>query len=392
MKAFCSPQTIRDNPVNALTLVLAKELIIRASVTPDDAGCQRLIGGRLEKIGFNVTHLPCEDVSNLWATHGSGTPVFTFLGHTDVVPPGPETDWISPPFEPEERDGYLYGRGAADMKGSVAAMVIALERFVATNPEHDGTISLLLTSDEEGIAVNGTKKVVEYLERNAISIDWCLVGEPCSDTTLGDVLKNGRRGSLSGVLTVTGIQGHTAYPALARNPLHQFGPALVELCAKVWDEGNAHYPPSSFQISNIHAGTGAENVIPASVEVSFNLRFSTEWSEQQLKDAIRELLDRHGLDYNLLWRPCSQPFLTQSGKLLDAVQDAVSETCGITPQLSTAGGTSDGRFIAPTGAEVVELGPVNATIHKVNECVRSEDLDRLAAVYENILCRLMKIT
>ena len=371
------------------TLTLTRELIARPSVTPDDAGCQRLIGDRLEKTGFNVTHLPFGDVSNLWATHGYGAPVFTFLGHTDVVPPGTEAGWVSPPFEPRERDGHLYGRGAADMKGSVAAMVIALERFVAANPEHNGAISLLLTSDEEGIAVNGTRKVVEYLERNGVSIDWCLVGEPCSDTTLGDVIKNGRRGSLSGVLTVSGIQGHTAYPALARNPVHLLGPALVELCERVWDEGNAHYPPTSFQISNVHAGTGTENVIPAAVEVSFNLRFSTEWSEQGLKDAIKASLDRHGLDYNLLWRPCSQPFLTRSGKLLDAVQDAVNETCGITPQLSTAGGTSDGRFIAPTGAEVVELGPVNATIHKVNECVRSDDLERLAQVYENILRRLL---
>ena len=375
-----------------MTLSLTRELIARQSVTPDDAGCQQLIGKRLEKSGFTITRLPCADVSNLWATHGEGAPVFTFLGHTDVVPPGPDADWDSPPFEPRERDGYLYGRGAADMKGSVAAMVTALERFVAANPEHDGTLSLLLTSDEEGIAVNGTKKVVEYLEKNDISIDWCLVGEPCSDNTLGDVIKNGRRGSLSGVLTVAGIQGHTAYPALAQNPVHLLGPALVELTQQVWDEGNAHYPPSSFQVSNIHAGTGAENVIPAAVEVSFNLRFSTEWTEQTLKQAVTQLLNRHDLDHDLLWRPCSQPFLTQSGELLNAIQDAVAEICGVTPQLSTAGGTSDGRFIAPTGAEVVELGPVNATIHKVNECVRSADLDTLSHVYENILTRLMTAT
>ncbi|MDE0511269.1 MAG: succinyl-diaminopimelate desuccinylase [Gammaproteobacteria bacterium] len=372
-----------------MTLALTRELIARPSVTPDDAGCQQLIGDRLKKSGFKVTHLPSEDVANLWATHGKGAPVFTFLGHTDVVPPGPDADWDSPPFAPEERDGYLYGRGAADMKGSVAAMVTALEHFVAANPEHDGTISLLLTSDEEGIAVNGTKKVVEYLERNDIGIDWCLVGEPCSDNTLGDVIKNGRRGSLSGVITVSGIQGHTAYPALAKNPVHLAGPALMELSRRVWDEGNAHYPPSSFQISNIHAGTGAENVIPASVEVSFNLRFSTEWTEQRLKDSVRDLLDSHELDYDLLWRPCSQPFLTQSGELLEAVQDAVAGVCGIMPEISTDGGTSDGRFIAPTGAEVVELGPVNATIHKVNERVRSADLDTLADLYENILSRLM---
>ena len=374
-----------------MTLALTRELMARPSVTPDDAGCQQLIGDRLKKIGFNVTHLPSEDVANLWATHGTGAPVFTFLGHTDVVPPGPEADWESPPFEPRERDGYLYGRGAADMKGSVAAMVIALERFIEANREHVGTVSLLLTSDEEGVAVNGTKKVVEYLEQEHIGIDWCLVGEPCSREKLGDAIRNGRRGSLSGVLTVSGIQGHTAYPALARNPVHLAGPALVELSRRVWDEGNAHYPPTSFQISNIHAGTGAENVIPASMEVSFNLRFSTEWTEQGLKDSIRDLLDSHELDYDLLWRPCSQPFLTQSGKLLETVQDALADMCGIRPEVSTDGGTSDGRFIAPTGAEVVELGPVNATIHKVNECVRSADLDTLADLYGNILSRLMII-
>ena len=372
-----------------MTLALTRELIARPSVTPDDAGCQQLIGDRLKQSGFNVTHLPCADVANLWATHGTGAPVFTFLGHTDVVPPGPEADWESPPFEPRERAGYLYGRGAADMKGSVAAMVTALERFIEANREHVGTVSLLLTSDEEGVAVNGTKKVVEYLEQEHVGIDWCLVGEPCSSERLGDVIKNGRRGSLSGVLTVTGIQGHTAYPALARNPVHLAGPALVELSRRVWDEGNAHYPPTSFQISNIHAGTGAENVIPASVEVSFNLRFSTEWTEQGLKDSVMDLLDSHGLDYDLLWRPCSQPFLTQSGELLEAVQDAVADMCGIRPEVSTDGGTSDGRFIAPTGAEVVELGPVNATIHKVNECVRSDDLDTLADLYGNILTRLL---
>ena len=371
-----------------MTLALTRELIARPSITPDDAGCQQLIAARLEKSGFNVTHLPCADVANLWATHGEGAPVFTFLGHTDVVPPGPESDWTSPPFEPGERGGYLYGRGAADMKGSVAAMVTALERFVAAHPAHRGTVSLLLTSDEEGIAVNGTKKVVEYLEGEQVGIDWCLVGEPCSREQLGDSIRNGRRGSLSGVLTVSGIQGHTAYPALARNPVHLAGPALVELSRRVWDEGNAHYPPSSFQISNIHAGTGAENVIPAAVEVSFNLRFSTEWTEQGLKDAIDDVLQKHELDYDIQWRPCSQPFLTQSGKLLDAVQSALADVCGITPAVCTDGGTSDGRFIAPTSAEVVELGPVNATIHKVNECVRSADLETLSALYQDILKRL----
>ena len=372
-----------------MTLALTRELISRRSVTPDDAGCQSLIAERLKKCGFNITCLPCADVTNLWATHGRGAPVFTFLGHTDVVPAGPEADWDTPPFQAREQDGYLYGRGAADMKGSIAAMVTALERFIAANGAHNGTISLLLTSDEEGIAVNGTKKVVDYLERNQVRIDWCLVGEPSSRELVGDIIKNGRRGSLSGVLTVSGIQGHTAYPALAKNPVHLVGPALVELGQRVWDDGNAHYPPSSFQISNIHAGTGAENVIPASVEVSFNLRFTSEWTERKLKDEIEHLLQKHDLDYNILWRPCSQPFLTRSGKLLDAVQAAVADICGITPETSTAGGTSDGRFIAPTGTEVVELGPVNATIHKVNECVRSADLETLSELYEDILTRLM---
>ncbi len=373
-----------------MTLALTRHLISRPSVTPDDAGCQQLIAERLEKSGFSITHLPCEDVTNLWATHGEGGPVFTFLGHTDVVPAGPETDWDSPPFQPEERDGLLYGRGAADMKGSIAAMITALERFVATNGSHAGTISLLLTSDEEGIAINGTKKVVEYLERNNVGIDWCLVGEPCSRDQVGDIIKNGRRGSLSGVLTVSGIQGHVAYPALAKNPVHLVSPALAELCRRVWDEGNEHYPRSSFQISNIHAGTGAENVIPASVEVSFNLRFSTEWTERRLKDEMERLLQRHELDYGIDWRPCSQPFLTKSGKLLEAVQAVIADVSGITPEVSTAGGTSDGRFIAPTGAEVVELGPVNATIHKANECVRSADLETLSGMYEAILNKLLK--
>ena len=278
-----------------MTLALTRELISRRSVTPDDAGCQSLIAERLKKCGFNITCLPCADVTNLWATHGRGAPVFTFLGHTDVVPAGPEADWDTPPFQAREQDGYLYGRGAADMKGSIAAMVTALERFIAANGAHNGTISLLLTSDEEGIAVNGTKKVVDYLERNQVRIDWCLVGEPSSRELVGDIIKNGRRGSLSGVLTVSGIQGHTAYPALAKNPVHLVGPALVELGQRVWDDGNAHYPPSSFQISNIHAGTGAENVIPASVEVSFNLRFTSEWTERKLKDEIEHLLQKHDL-------------------------------------------------------------------------------------------------
>ena len=372
-----------------MTLALTKDLISRPSVTPDDAGCQQLVAERLEKSGFKVTHLPREDVDNLWATHGEGSPVFTFLGHTDVVPSGAETDWDSAPFQPEERNGYLYGRGAADMKGSVAAMVTAMERFIAANGGRRGTISILLTSDEEGIAVNGTKKVLEHLKENNVKIDWCLVGEPSSRDAIGDTIKNGRRGSLSGVLTVSGVQGHVAYPALAKNPIHLVSPALAELCRRVWDEGDAHYSPTSFQVSNIQAGTGAENVIPASIQISFNLRFSNEWTEQTLKEEIERVLQRHELDYALAWRPCSQPFLTKSGKLLETVRRVVADITNVTPEVSTTGGTSDGRFIAPTGAEVVELGPVNATIHKVNERVRIADLETLSTMYEAILKRLM---
>ncbi len=373
-----------------MTLALTKELIARASVTPDDAGCQQLIAERLEEVGFTARHLRYDDVDNLWLTRGEGAPVFAFVGHTDVVPSGEATDWDSDPFQGEERDGYLYGRGAADMKGSIAAMITAMERFVAGNDLHKGTLALLLTSDEEGVAVNGARRVVAYLQAHHIQIDWCLVGEPSSCDTLGDVIKNGRRGSLSGVLTVNGVQGHTAYPQLAKNPVHLVSPALTELTGRVWDEGDERYPASSFQISNIHAGAGAENVIPGSVRINFNLRFSSAWTERQLKDEIERTLIRHELDYRLIWRPCSQPFLTRPGKLLAAVTTVVNNIANIDPQLSTAGGTSDGRFIAPTGAEIVELGPVNATIHKVNECVRIEDLDRLSSMYEGILNALMK--
>lgn len=358
-------------------------------MTPDDAGCQQLLAARLQQVGFAVEHLRYGAVSNLWATHGAGSPVLAFLGHTDVVPPGPDALWLSQPFAPQERDGYLYGRGAADMKGSVAAMVVALERFVAAHGSHPGTVALLLTSDEEGAAVDGTRRVVEHLQHKGTRIDWCLVGEPSSAEQLGDVLRNGRRGSLSGALTVLGIQGHTAYPALAVNPIQRALPALTELCARVWDQGDEHYPPTSFQISNIHGGAGAENVTPGSMELCFNLRFSTTWTEQGLKQAIEDLLRRHELEYQLTWRPCSQPFLTRGGKLLEASRAAVTQICGAPPALSAAGGTSDGRFIAPTGAEVVELGPVNATIHKANECVRCADLPRLSEIYQSIIIRLL---
>lgn len=374
---------------SSMTLALTKALIARPSITPEDAGCQRLLAERLERSGFAATHLPFAEVSNLWAAHGQGPPVFVFLGHTDVVPAGDEAAWDSAPFQPEERNGLLYGRGAADMKGSVAAMVTAMERFVAAQVAHPGTIAMLLTSDEEGVAINGTQKAAARLKKMGVNIDWCLVGEPSSRAALGDAIKNGRRGSLSGALTVFGVQGHVAYPAAAKNPVHLLSPALDELCRRAWDEGDAHYPPTSFQVSNLRAGTGAENVIPATAQLSFNLRFSSLWSEQTLKKEVEQVLSKHGLDYALSWRPCSQPYLSRPGRLLEAVQAAVAERVGVTPELSTDGGTSDGRFIAPMGAEVVELGPVNATIHKVNEHVRSADLDTLSAIYEAVLNKLM---
>ena len=364
-------------------------MIRRASVTPDDAGCQELLAGRLRASGCRATPLRSGEVDNLWLCHGQGDPVLAFLGHTDVVPPGPVQQWDSPPFSPAVRDGCLYGRGAADMKGSLAAMVTAMERFLAAHPDHAGTLALLLTSDEEGPAVNGTCKVVEYLAAQGVSIKWCVVGEPTSAQRLGDTIKNGRRGSLTGRLTVHGVQGHVAYPDQADNPVHKALPALAELCAEVWDRGNAHYPPTSFQISNIHAGTGADNVIPGSLEVILNFRYSTEVTEEDLIRRLRGVLDGHGLRYDLDWLPSSKPFLTASGDLLEAVRAAVTAATGAEPQLSTAGGTSDGRFVAPAGAEVVELGPVNSTAHKVNECVQVADLDALSAIYEDIMGRLL---
>ena len=371
------------------TLELAQELIRRASVTPDDAGCQKFIADHLSATGYQVIHLRHNDVDNLWLTHGQGEPVFTFLGHTDVVPPGDLDDWSSHPFEPVLRGGYLYGRGAADMKGSVAAMVTALQRFTDTNPEHSGTLALLLTSDEEGLAVDGTRRVVEYLEQNGITIKWCLVGEPSSDQVLGDTIKNGRRGSLTAWLTAHGVQGHVAYPDRASNSIHLLLPALNELCRITWDSGNEFYPPTSFQISNIHAGTGADNVIPGKTEVIFNFRYSSETNEETLKTAVCETLEKYGLQYQIKWHASGLPFLTSSGGLLDATMEAVLEVTGRHPALSTAGGTSDGRFIAPSGAEVIELGPVNATIHKVDECVRAEDLETLSVIYERILNKLL---
>jgi len=371
------------------TLELSSALIARASVTPDDQGCQQLLAERLEKIGFVIEKLRFGDVDNLWARRGTSAPLFTFAGHTDVVPTGPLADWDSDPFEPAIRDGYLFGRGAADMKSSIAAMLTACERFVAEHDDHSGSIAFLITSDEEGPSVNGTVKVVEQLQARDEKIDWCLVGEPSSKDQTGDTIKNGRRGSLCGVLTIKGKQGHVAYPQLADNPIHRAAPALSELAAVEWDQGNAFFPPTTFQISNIKAGTGAENVIPGSIELSFNLRFSTESTADSLKSRVTAILDSHQLNYDIQWRLSGQPFLTPAGELVDAAREAIQSQVGITTTLSTSGGTSDGRFIAPTGAQVVELGPVNATIHQTNECVNIAELDKLSDIYEEILKQLL---
>ncbi len=371
------------------TLKLAQALIARPSVTPEDAGCQALLMTHLKPLGFHEQRLRFGEVDNLWARRGTQAPLFVFAGHTDVVPPGPREQWQSDPFSPEIRDGLLYGRGAADMKGSLAAMVTACERFVAVHPRHRGSIAFLITSDEEGPAVDGTRRVVESLQARGESIEWCLVGEPSSRERLGDVIKNGRRGSLGGRLRVRGVQGHIAYPHLARNPIHLFAPALAELCALEWDAGNAFFPPTAFQVSNIHAGTGADNVIPGELEVLFNFRYSTETTAEKLRATVEGVLERHRLDYTLEWRLSGEPFLTPAGALVDATRAAVREVTGHEPALSTDGGTSDGRFIAPTGAQVVELGPLNATIHKIDECVAVADLDTLSLLYERILIKLL---
>jgi succinyl-diaminopimelate desuccinylase len=371
------------------TLTLAEELIRRRSVTPEDAGCQALMIERLRRLGFGIEPMPFGEVSNLWARRGDSAPLFCFAGHTDVVPTGPESRWTSPPFDTCIRDGLLYGRGAADMKGSLAAMITAVEAFVAANPRHHGSIAFLITSDEEGPAQDGTVKVVEVLEERDEKIDYCLVGEPSSTERLGDVIKNGRRGSLNGRLRVLGKQGHVAYPHLASNPLHTFAPVLARLCAEEWDRGNAFFPPTSFQVSNLNVGAGAENVIPGELEAWFNFRFSTENTAETLKQRVEALLDAGDFDYELQWRLSGNPFLTAAGALVEAAQAAVLEIAGYPAELSTAGGTSDGRFIAPTGAQVLELGPLNATIHQVDECVSVRDLDTLSAIYRRVLERLL---
>ena len=370
---------------------LTCELIRRRSVTPDDAGCQQLLGDRLAAAGFEVEHLRFGDVDNLWATHGRGGPLLVFLGHTDVVPTGPVEQWASDPFEPVVRDGYLYGRGTADMKGSVAAMAVALEAFVKAHPDHHGRVGLLLTSDEEGPTnLNGVRRIAEHFRSTGERIDWCVVGEPSSKARLGDLIRVGRRGSLSGTLTVRGVQGHVAYPEKAKNPIHAFAPALVELAAERWDEGNQDFPPTSFQVSNLNAGTGANNVIPGTLTALINFRYSTASNAADLRARTEAKLDKHGLDWQIEWSLSGEPFLTPpGGAVREAVVAVCRELCGVEPEESTGGGTSDGRFIAPLGAEVVELGPVNATIHKVDESVAVADLEKLPSLYQAVCERLL---
>ncbi|MBX2824824.1 MAG: succinyl-diaminopimelate desuccinylase [Gammaproteobacteria bacterium] len=370
------------------TTRLAQELISRPSVTPDDAGCQPLLASRLEAVGFTTEPMPFGDVSNLWARHGTTDPLFVFAGHTDVVPTGPAETWSSDPFSAQIAGDMIMGRGAADMKGSVAAMVTACERFLNAHTP-TGSIAFLLTSDEEGPAIDGTRKVIDTLQARRENIDWCLVGEPTSVKVLGDTIKNGRRGSLSGALTVHGIQGHVAYPHLANNPFHAALPALLELTQITWDKGNAHFPPTTLQVSNIHAGTGAGNVIPGELEVRFNLRFSTELTPEAIQQQVTELLQRHELDFSLEWSLSGMPFITEPGTLTQAVASAIRQVTGTDTELDTGGGTSDGRFIAPTGAQVIELGPLNATIHQVNECISRSDLDTLSEIYEHTLVELL---
>ncbi|MBS1992651.1 MAG: succinyl-diaminopimelate desuccinylase [Cyanobacteria bacterium SZAS LIN-3] len=369
-------------------LELTRELISRASLTPDDAGCQALLAERLEPLGFKNEHMPFGAVQNLWSRRGDSGPLLVFVGHTDVVPTGPLDSWSSPPFVPTERDGYLYGRGAADMKSSIAAFVVALYRFLQVNHDFPGSIALLITSDEEGPSVDGTVKVVQALRERGEKIDYCIVGEPSSVKSLGDMVKNGRRGSLNGRLTVKGEQGHAAYPQRAINPIHKLAPALAELCGAQWDQGNAFFPATTFQVTNLNSGTGADNVIPGTLEALFNFRFSTESTAEGLKAAVHKCLDAHALDYEIVWKLSGEPFLTDTGLLLTAVQEAIKDVTTLDTELSTSGGTSDGRFIAPTGAQVVEVGPLNDTIHKIDECVRIDDLEPLSRIYEGILQRL----
>jgi succinyl-diaminopimelate desuccinylase len=371
------------------TFELARELISRVSVTPNDGGCQDVLAQRLARLGFRIERLRFGEVDNLWARRGTSAPLVCFAGHTDVVPTGPLSQWRSDPFVPVVREGVLYGRGAADMKSSIAAFVTAIEGYLTQHPDHPGSIALLITSDEEGVAVNGTVKVVEALRARGETMDYCIVGEPSSVAHLGDTMKNGRRGSISGELLVRGIQGHIAYPHLSRNPIHEFAPALAELSTTKWDDGNEYFPPTTWQVSNIAAGTGAGNVIPGELRVSFNFRFSTASTPESLQARMHEVLDRHKLDYSLMWSLSGQPFLTPRGKLVDCLARAVNAVTGRTPELSTSGGTSDGRFIAGICREVVELGPINASIHKLDEHILVADLDALSQIYRLTLAHIL---
>lgn len=371
-------------------LSLLFDLIRRRSITPEDAGCQELIAARLQDAGFDCEAMPFGDVTNLWARRGDSAPLFCFAGHTDVVPPGDADEWCSNPFEPDVREGCVYGRGSADMKSGLAAMIVAVECFVQEHPDHRGSIAFLITSDEEGRARDGTLKVIDALTERNEQIDWCVIGEPSSHETLGDVVRVGRRGSLSGMLEVRGVQGHVAYPHLADNPIRSFAPVLAELHEVKWDDGNEYFPPTSFQVVNLQSGVGAPNVTPGGLSARFNFRYSTEWDHDSLIERVHAIIDSHKIEYELSWHLSGEPFLTSPGELIDAVSEAVREQTGTAPELSTAGGTSDGRFISPTGADVVELGPVSASIHKINEHVRIDDVTALAAMYRRILEILLR--
>ncbi|MDX9951745.1 MAG: succinyl-diaminopimelate desuccinylase [Methylophilaceae bacterium] len=376
------------------TLELAKNLIARQSLTPDDAGCQEVMIERLQALGFHIERMRFGDVDNFYARRGSSGPLLVFAGHTDVVPTGPVEKWHTPPFEPTIKDGMLYGRGAADMKTSCAAFITAIEEFVAAHPDHSGSIGLLITSDEEGIAINGTVKVVEALKARKEHFDYCIVGEPTSNKVVGDMIKNGRRGSLSGKLTVKGVQGHIAYPHLVKNPIHMVAPAIKDMVDTVWDQGNEYFPPTSWQISNMNGGTGATNVVPGEVEILFNFRFCPELdgqgsTEQNLKSRVHAILDKHALDYDLEWE-YSPPYITPRGELVEAISRAIEASYGVTPELSTTGGTSDGRFIADICKQVIEFGPLNATIHKLNECVAVADIEPLKDTYRRTMEALLK--
>lgn len=378
-----------QNPTSAPEIALLCKLIQRPSVTPDDAGCQAILAERLRPLGFHCESMPFGDVSNLWARRGDAEPVLCFAGHTDVVPSGVIAEWSTDPFEPVINDGLLYGRGSADMKSGLAAMVVALERFIADHPDHDGSLAMLITSDEEGRARDGTVKVIETLVQRDERLHWCVIGEPSSQNQLGDIVRIGRRGSLSGTLTIKGTQGHVAYPHLADNPIHRFAPVLVELQSVEWDQGNDYFPPTSFQVVNVQADGGAVNVTPGELSARFNFRYSTEWNYQTLQSKVHEIIDAHGGDYELNWHLSGEPFLTQPGQLIDAVSKAVQENSGSKPELSTGGGTSDGRFISPAGVDVVELGPINASIHKTNEHVKLADVVALTNMYQRIMQLLL---